>query len=182
MIIELVSHIDDFCDWAYKSNILPSIPAYLRFDPKQLHNFQPSNDFEQSPCPRTWHKLSKVLIQLGDKHPKLRQRIAAGAIGEGASRAYIAFENIKLPDIDKIIQNPDMFYPPEKQDVLFAICGAIATRATMANIGNIVQIVSKMSIPMGTMLMQDARAVCPDIEITEAFGEWSESVTHAFIQ
>lgn len=183
LIFELVAHIDDFCSWAYKSNILPTIPAYLRFDTKQLHNFQPSNDFEQSPCPRTWHKLSTVLTQLGTSYPELRTRIAAGAVGEGAALSYCAFERIygSLPDVNGLIQSPNLFFPPKEPDVLFALCSSIATKTTLANIGNIVQLVSKLPIQFGAMLMQDARSVCPDIELTEAFGEWSESVTHAFI-
>lgn len=183
MIFELISHIDDSCEWMYKNGIYPVIPAYLRFDPKQLHNFSPNNDMEQSPCPRTWKALSDLLLEMGDTLPQLRQAVVAATVGEGASTTFCTFEKMygKLPDIDMLLKYPDTFVPPREPDVMYAIASSIATRTTLNTIDNIVLIAQRMPKQYAALMMHDARSVCPDIDLTEAYGRYSEALAGAYI-
>jgi len=180
-IFELVPNIDDFCDFAYKVKMLPAIPAFLRFDTPRLFDFNANADMEQNPSPRTWHKLSDILKEMGTTLPHLRQKVVASAVGEGAALAYCTFEKIKLPDIDMLIKYPDTFPPTTAPDVLYAMASSIAIRTTLQNIDNVVHLAGKFPRQMGAMMMNDARSVCPDIDLTDAFGRWSEAITPSFI-
>lgn len=184
MIFELVAHIDDFCEWAYKTNIYPSIPAFLRFDSKQLHDFQTNRDMEQSPCPRTWAKLSKTLYTLDAvKSPLPRQKVVASHIGEGASIPFCTFEKVfgNLPDIDMIIRYPDTFQAPRKPDELYAIAASLSRRASLLTIDGIVRCLEKMPNQYAAFAMQDARSICPDIDMSDAYGRYSERLSKALI-
>ena len=181
MIFELEPNIEDFCVWAYSNKILPSIPAYLRFNNKHLLDFKPNNDMEPSPSPRTWAKLSKLLSNFqGDA--KLRDKIIYGSIGEGAGRDFSSFEKLDLPDIDMLIRYPDQFMAPDAPDRLYAICAAIATRTTVDNIDNIVRLSERMKPQFAKMMMTDARMVCPNIDLTEAYLNYSQRIATSFTE
>lgn len=184
MIVEMVPHIDDFTNWAYTHNIYPTIPAYLRFDNKQLHNFSPTNGMEKSPDPRGWAMLSALLYDadqngMRDKH----SIIAESAVGEGAGSAFAVFERVygELPDIDNIIKHPDTFVVPSQPDRLYAIISSIARKTTLGNIDNIVKIAQRMKPQIAAIMIHDARAICPDIELSEAFGNYCTSAAPAYI-
>jgi len=182
-IFQLKEHVDDFCQFCYTNGVIESIPAYVRFNSKHLLDFNPNGDMEASPSPRTWAKLSKLLKELGNSHPLIRQRIVASAIGEGASIPYCSFEKIhgRLQDVDTIIRYPDTFVPPRAADEMYAIASSIAMRASLDTIDNIVMLTERMPPQYATILMHDARAVCPNIELTEAYGRYSERLAHAHV-
>ena len=139
---------------------------------------------EQSPCPRTWAKLSKTLYALDQTKSTLsRQKVVASHVGEGAATPFCTFEKVfgNLPDIDMIIRYPDTFQPTRKPDELYAIAASLARRASMTTIDGIVRCLEKMPNQYAAFAMQDARTVCPDIDLTEAYGRYSERLSKAFI-
>jgi len=184
LIFELIPHIDDLAPHLYATNCYSKIPAYLRFQPDAILEMKDTPDFEATPCPRTWSKLGKVLTALQDTMPDLRQRIVASSIGEARSLSYCAFEQLfgRLPDPEEVIKHPKSFIVPSEPDILYALCSSVATRTTTKNVASIAAIADRLPIQFSAMLQNDARAVCPDIDLTEAFGIWSEKITHAFIQ
>jgi hypothetical protein len=185
-IVELIADIDEFCAWGYKNKLYPTILGYLRFNSKELQNFQANKDMEQSPSPRTWHKLSNLLktAEASTSLPsQLRHKLIVGAVGEGAAISYTAYEKVyqHLPDIDGIIANPDTFVCPSRPDIIYAIASSLAIKTTIYNIDQIVKLTARMPKQFGAVLMHDARAHCPDIDLTEAYGRWSESIANAHI-
>jgi hypothetical protein len=186
MIFELTANIDDFCQWAHKNHIQPIIPGYLRFYTKALCDFQPNNDMEQSPSPRTWAKLSALLSNTPPAiraNQPLMAKMVSACVGEAAAIPFLAFEALAkdMPDIDDMLQNPDTFNPLTRHDVIYAICATVAQRTTLDNIDQIVALSERMKPQFAAILMADAKAVCPDIEFTDAFFQYSQRATDAYI-
>ena len=60
-LVELTADINDWCVWAVGAGIAPEVIAFLRFRPELLCAFDPTSDLTNSPLPRTWHQVSKIL-------------------------------------------------------------------------------------------------------------------------
>ncbi len=129
-IIELHPNLDDWCEWAQKANIAPEVIGFLRFRSDMLHSFQPTADLTNSPCPRTWAFVSKLL------HMKLPREIEfqsmGGAVGGSAATEFMAFVRAyrDLPDPDGILDDPKKALIPQEPSILYAVVAALAYRAS----------------------------------------------------
>lgn len=134
-IVELEAHLDDWRRWAIQSGIDPRVIAYLSFRPGQLHDFRPSPDMTNSPCPRTWAAASRML-QLG-LEPALLMPALSGALGDGTAIEFVAFLQLwhDMPNPDAILMAPDAGDLPTRPEVLYAIVVALATRVNATCVG-----------------------------------------------
>lgn len=178
-IVELQPSLDEWVGYALQAKLYPTIAPFIRFRPSALHSFEPSAGMEQSPCPRTWEMLSDMLHaydQAGYEDPVLRTALIQGAVGEGVTGEYLAFERVHkhLPDLDAIIKDPDSFVCPalDKLSVLYAIAGGVAIRCTKQNIGRILKIAGKMPQEYAASMVNDCLHVCPEIKGNEQFTDW----------
>ncbi len=55
--------IDAWKPWAIENGIHPVVVAYLSYAPDKLHKFDPDEIEGVNPSPRTWEKLSKILLK-----------------------------------------------------------------------------------------------------------------------
>lgn len=136
-IINVESHLDDWSQWALDHAIIPEIIAFLRFRPDLLHQFNPTQDIANQPCPRTWHHASKLVsLQLS---PSSELAALTGAIGEGAAGEFIAFLRVyrDLPSLDGIILAPEKAPIPTQVNSLYAVACGLAHKATVDNFGRI---------------------------------------------
>lgn len=144
-IIHLEPAIADWRMWAVKEgNVREEIIAFLSFRPELLCNFQPTQDIQNSPVPRTWAAASRLLgLELEPQH---RVVAVAGAIGSGAAVEFEAFLRSyeQLPDIDLILTDPASQEVPKEISVLYALSTALALRATKQNAGRIFQFLEMM--------------------------------------
>lgn len=178
-IVELQPSLDEWIGYALSHKLYPTIAPFIRFRPSALHDFTPSAGMEQSPCPRTWEMLSDMLFaydQAGIEDPILRNALIQGAVGEGVTGEFLAFERVHkdLPDLDAIIKDPDSFVCPDlsKLSVLYAIAGGVAIRCTKQNIGRILKIAAKLPQEYAASMVNDCLYVCPDIRTNEQFTDW----------
>lgn len=177
-IIELQPTVDEWVDWARRKNLYPTIPSFIRFKPTALNDFSASADMTQSPCQRTWHKLSNLLYQfddLGIEDMAFRTSIVQGAIGAAYTPVFTGFEAVSsnLPDFEELLKHPEDFEPQrDKLDVLYAIIGGLAHRCTTKNIMQITKIAEKLPKEFSAYLMNDCLSSCPDIEESEDFTDW----------
>ena len=127
-LVELAPDVNDWCVWAAGADIAPEVIAFLRFRPGLLCDFQPTADLTNSPCPRTWSHVSRLLamqLPIDLQIPAIQ-----GAIGEGAGIEFVSFlrvwSNMVSPDL--VLTAPDTAPIPSEPSALYAVATAIAMR------------------------------------------------------
>jgi len=168
---------DEWVQWAHKQHLRSTVPSYIRFRPEALNNFTPSTNFNQSPNPRTWEKLSHRLDALDNLNATTNLRIATaeGLIGSYGAE-YIAFETMaaKLPDPKEVLRDPTIFsHDDNDPSITYALTGAVASLATVKNFKQVIKFSKTIPESFGINLISDAISTCPDIVQTQAFGDWS---------
>lgn len=172
-IIELEVHLDDWCRWAIDRNVKPELIAFLRFQPDLLCKFAASADLNNSPVPRTWAHVDR-LLGMGLPDGILNGAIS-GAVGEGAATEFGAFLRLyrELPNIDQIIIDPDSVAIPEQPATLYAISGALAHKTTPQNFAQVARFIQRMMDAgkgeFGVLTVRDALQRHQAIAGTQAF-------------
>lgn len=172
-IVELDAHPDDWCGWAIDSNLPPILIAFIRFRPDLLCAFKPSADLSNSPLPRTWHNVAKLLeLNL----PRETQTAAVkGAVGEGAAVEFEAFVRTweQLPNIDGILLDPDKGKIPTDPATLYAVVTALGMKANQNNVARLgryaERLVEKDKGEFAALLLRDAMRKDATITQTQAF-------------
>jgi hypothetical protein len=172
-IVELEADINDWSTWAFSAGIAPELIAFLRFRPDTLSNFQPSADLVNSPSPRTWSHVSRLLA-LNLPEPILRASII-GAVGEGAAIEFLAFRALykSLPTIDGILIDPDNAVIPKDPGTLYAVTTALGMRANQTTFTNLAKYATRMVDDgrgeFAVLLVRDALRKDPTVQHTAAF-------------
>lgn len=172
-IIELETDLEDWVDWALKNGIETPLISFVRFRPNLLHDFKPTNELKNSPCPRTIHNIDR-LMKAGLPH-ELEYEVFSGAAGEGFAAEFIGFLKIfrNLPNPDAIIMNPNSAEIPEDPATLYAICGALAEKASKQTIGNIVKYANRLPAEFSVLLIRDSARKDKTIVNSRPFIEWA---------
>lgn len=172
-IVELEPDLGSWCNWAIDNNVNPLLIAFLRFKPELLCKFSATNDLTNSPVPRTWSHVNKLLqMQLS---PVVQNIAIAGAVGEGAATEFAAFQKLyaQLPNIDQILIDPKSVPIPTNPAVLYSLASALATKVTPANFGRIAEYVNRMvaagSAEFGVLCVRDCLRRDGTLASTQAF-------------
>jgi hypothetical protein len=173
-IVELVVDNDEWVDWAVgKSWMDPMIIAFIRFQRDMLYQFDPSSDLVNCPLPRTWANASRITA-MGLTRATERAALA-GAVGEGAARAFLGFREMfnQLPTIDAILKDPENAPVPEGIGPLYAITTTLAAKAEPGNFDAVTTYVERMINKgygdYGTLLVRDAIRRTPTLQQTNGF-------------
>lgn len=172
-IVQLDADLDESCAYAIDREWEPSIPAFWRFKPELLSHFVASADLVNSPSPRTWSHVNKIVAM--DLPHAIRHQAIVGAIGEGAATEYSAFLRLyeTLPSVDQILTNPDSVDVPKDPATLYALSGALAHRTTPKNFDRIAKFVNKMvdkgKGEFGVLVVRDALQRDSKIAQTQAY-------------
>lgn len=143
-IVELQPSLDDWCEWAVQHDIAPEVIGFLRFRSNLLHDFKPSADMSNSPCPRTWAHVSKLVKLELPRDIELPAYV--GAVGEGAAGEFTAFLRVyrELPNPDAVLLDPMNSDIPKEPSALYAISAALAHRANPTTFGRISQYAQRL--------------------------------------
>lgn len=172
-IVELAASLSDFCEWAIGADMPPELIAFLRFRPELLHRFEATADMTNSPSPRTWASVGRLLGLRLDSH--LEFAAIAGAVGEGEAAEFKAFLKVfrDLPSIDGILLGPDTAPIPQEPSALYAVSAALAHRANINNFGRIVTYCERMMAAgkgeFSVLTIRDAHRREPKIAKTSEF-------------
>lgn len=171
--IELEIDLNDWVKWALENDIMTELIAFLRFRPALLYAFDPQKNEKAFPCPRTWEFVSRMLS--AGISPAMEFEIVKGAVGEGAAAELVGFLKIcrDLPNPDVILMSPDKAKIPEDPATLYALCGAIAQKATCQSADRLMKVVSKLPAEFGVLLVRDSLQKNSGIANTRAFIEWA---------
>jgi hypothetical protein len=175
-IVEIEPTVEDWTEWAITAGIAPEVIAFIRFKRNLLCAFEATADLTNSPCPRTWAHVSKLLQANLPK--SLRLPAFAGAVGQGAAAEFIAFLTIyeNAPDIDDIIANPKTAKIPEEPSALFAVASSLAHAATEKNFKAIATYAERLyknqKGEFATFAVRDSIRKNRNISKTEAFASY----------
>lgn len=179
MHLELEAHLDDWCSWAFGADIDPLLIGFIRLRPDLLHDFNP--DRLSNPTPRSWEMVSR---SVPTNLPRdLFFAGVSGLVGEGAAVEYAGFRDTaaQMPSIDNIMLNPTTAEVPEKMDVLYAVCAALAHRTTGENFDRIMQYIDRLPTEFSTMVVKDALIRTPAVAASKAFTSWAVKNADVFI-
>ena len=158
-IVELQANLEDWQDWAVANSLPWELVSFMDFrgnkpapesknDPFPhglLHAFNATVDLTNSPCPRTWAYVAR-LMDLGFQ-PDVELAAIAGAVGEGAAAEFIGFLRIcrELPSFDSICMNPGTEIIPAKPAALYATAVMIASRANVHNMDAVATYINRIA-------------------------------------
>ena len=170
-VYELETHLDDWTSWAIEHQVKPEVISFIRFRPGALHDFDPQRDVNASP--RSWVEgVSDVLsvVPFESEYASFK-----GAVGEGWAAEFTGFMKIsrKLPDPDRVLADPKNAMLPEDKITLYALCGALASRATAKNLDNFVTYLERTQGEFSVLGMSLACRRDPALANTQAFVRWS---------
>ncbi len=184
-IVELEPNLDDSVDYAISNNWPTMIIAFWRFQPDLLCKFTASADLTNSPVPRTWSHVVKILdLKLP---PSVEQAAIAGAIGEGAGVEFSAFQRLfnELPSIDKILKDPDSVPLPTLPATLYAVATALAAKSTKDNFASVARFVERLMEAgkgeFGALCVKDAVRRNKGLSSTKAFIKMATGEMHDLV-
>lgn len=168
------AHLDLDCDadswrlWADRAGLSPLISAFIAFRPELLHKM-PQQEARAFPSPRSWAQVSKI----ADAPDALRPALVRALIGDEAAGEFEAFVQVyrRLPSIDSIIASPEaaMIPQPHEPALAYAICGALARKATRSNFSAILTYASRLDRDFAVLLSTDAIRRDPALQETAAY-------------
>lgn len=176
MSVEMTVDLDDWCRWALANGVRTDIIAHKRYRPDTLvadESAPAHGDMEKTYDPRAWHFLSDLLDNLKDN--SLEHIVCCGAVGRYAGNDFLAFKRIysQLPNIDEIIMNPAKFEWPEDPATAYALCGALAAKASENTFERIAKLVNKMPPEFSVLTVKDCLSKEPKIARTRPFIQWA---------
>jgi hypothetical protein len=169
-ILEVTADLDDWAAWAFANGVTVETIAYLRMCPGDLLDFKPTSDLTNSPSPRTWAHLDK-LVRLG----LTDLETLSGAVGEGHAVKYVGFLKVakQMPSIDGILLNPDKAPIPSEPSALYAVSVALAARASTQTADRIIRYAGRLPAEFSVLCVRDSHRKCADVANCKAFIEWS---------
>ena len=107
-----------------------------------------------------------------------------GAAGEGFSTEFLAFLRIyrNLPNPDLVLMNPQTAEIPTDPATLYALCGALAARASEQNFSRLIEYANRLTAEehggmkhgeFSLLLITDILHSKPELKNTKAFIDWS---------
>jgi MoxR-like ATPase len=174
--LEFEVDLQEWSEWAIRTNIRPEVIAFLRFRPELLNQFD--RDANAFPSPRSWEFVSRILEAAPDK--SLEHELFAGAVGPGAATEFTGFLRMfrELPNIDAILLNPNHELVPDAPAAQYAVATALARCATDNNFDRICQYLNRMPTEFRVLSVRDASLHAPEIRTTPAYTKWAVENHH----
>lgn len=178
-IVELSVNLADWCNWAFTAKVPAEVIAFLRFREELLHKFEATSDLTNSPSPRTWAAVGRLInLRISEE---LEFAAFSGAVGEGAAIEFVAFLKMfrELPSIDSILLNPKQAVIPEGPSALFAVATALASRANDNNFDRVYEYCNRLhdagQSEFAVLTVLDSHRRTPSIANTTSFIQFASS-------
>jgi hypothetical protein len=169
--IELEPSLDDWTNWALSNDVKTEVISFIRFRPGLLSSFDPQQDV--NPTPRSW--TEGVSAAFGIVNPAQEFQVFKGDVGEGPAAEFCAFLKIyrNLPNPDLIVMNPKTAEVPKDPATMYALTGALSTRATTENFVRILEYMKRLTPEFTVLFVRDALHKTPGIANTKEFITWA---------
>jgi len=172
--------LDDWISWGLDNGVRTEILAFQRFRPELLYNFDPKRNEKAFATPRSITFLSRLMDA---SNGEIDFDLAKGVAGEGYAAEFMGFLQIykSLPDPDMVILAPKKAVVPTDPATLYAICGAIAQKASEQNLKNVVVYANRLPVEFSVLLIRDCVNRDPELVKTRAFIEWTSKHSDVLI-
>jgi hypothetical protein len=138
-VVQLKNNFVDWCEHATNTAKLPyEIVYFTKWQPAIFDAYEPMTDLSQTPTARGIEHCAQI-FKTGI-NSNIRARLFAGAIGKEYAVKLDGFLRFykDLPNPDLIIADPDHAEIPEEPGPLWALCCALAKRASETSIEAII--------------------------------------------
>jgi hypothetical protein len=146
MFLNLVPDLEDWTAWALDHDVDVKVIAFLRFRPDLLSSFDSAKwDGESGfATPRSWSATDRLVK--ANPSSTLRHTMLEGLLGAGPAAEFNAFLQVyeKLPSIDGILLDPKGADVPEEPSTRYAVCAALAHKATKDNFGRCAEYLGRL--------------------------------------
>jgi hypothetical protein len=162
----------DWIAWALANGIRTELIGFIRLRPELLHVFDMKSSEHAKANPRTWAFVSNLMNQA--PHKDVEFELYKGTVGEGPAAELMGFLRIfrTLPNPDTIMLTPDSSPVPDDPATLYALCGALARKASPNTIDRLVKYFERMPTEFGVLAVLDSLKLNPDIMETRTMMEW----------
>lgn len=153
--MEIKLNAEDWLKWAAESDIDHRIMSFIRFKPSCLYTFDANHTDKTYASPRTWEFASKMVKGMAVGAADVP--ILSGTVSEGVAREFIAFCQIytRLPNMQQIIDAPDVIEVPREPSILYALSGALGNNANEGNIDKLMKFVNRMPVEFQVITLRD---------------------------
>lgn len=172
--------VDDWVSWGLSNGVRTEVLAFQRFRPALLHAFDPQKNEKAFPTPRSVTFLSRLMDACNGE---IDYDLAKGVVGEGYAAEFIGFLKIfkSLPDPDMVLMAPAKAEIPTDPATLYAICGALARKASEQNMKNLVVYANRLPVEFSVLLVRDCIVRDEKLLKTRAFIEWTSAHSDVLI-
>jgi len=179
--IEFEVHLDDWVVWALDASVITEVIAFLQWRPALLYAFDPTRNDKAFPTPRAWEFVSNILKEVPGKD--IEYELIKGTVGEGAATELLGFLKIfrSLPNPDAVLMNPDQADVPTDPATLYAICGALAPKASEQSMDRLVKYANRLPAEFSVLLVRDSIRNDKQVVNTRAYIEWASAHSDVLI-
>jgi len=172
--------LDDWVSWGLDHGVRTEVLAFQRFRPELLYNFDPKKSDKAFATPRSIYFLSRLMDA---NNGEIDFDLAKGVTGEGYASEFVGFMKIykSLPDPDMVIMAPMKAVVPEDPATLYAICGAVAQKASEQNMKSVVEYANRLPVEFSVLLMRDCINRDKGLVKTRAFIVWTSKHSDVLI-
>ena len=171
MFLEIEADLEDTIAYFMAHGIHEDVTGFNRSRPEFLHKFD--RDANASPSPRSWDRVSTIL---GWGLPPVEQAEAiTGQVGRAACADFMGYVKLKdhMPDLDKVISNPDSADLPNDAMVLYATASGLAHRMNKSNAGNVIKYLKRLDQQeFAAFAVKDAVNRDQTLKQSEAVRQW----------
>lgn len=171
---EIEVNIDDWVQWALQSNVDPTLIGFIRFRGSDLL-CKPDYKENAFPTPRSWAMLDRKLKTMHPSDKEAQVVGAAALVGDGAAGEFITYRDVEslMPSIDQILADPGNAKIPSEPSILFAVAGAVASRANHGNFKEIVQYATRMTPEYQMITLRDCLRKDRSLLKHQDFAKWA---------
>lgn len=179
--LEMESSVDDWREWAIRSQIDPSIIGFIGNRPDALFTFGANDESRSFATPRTWEYVNEIVAS--EPEADLMLPLIAGAVGEDIAAAYLGFRMVvgELPDLDAILDGTcnDV---PDDPSALHILTSSLTMRinenSSTKKLNHLVNYTLKMPGEFAVMIIQDLRARDIELDHIDSWTLWMKKFNH----
>jgi hypothetical protein len=176
---EMEVSVDDWREWAYKTQVDSQIISYISFKNEHLFTFDAKSDAKSFATPRSWAYVDSIIkaqIEL-----TLLLDVIGGAVGSEVAVSFLSFVKVmdRLPDIEAILDGKSFEYS-EDVDVLHALSSALVSGVLKynASLENVLKYTLDLKSEFAVMIVQDLQRQGVDMQNSENFKLWVKKFSY----
>ncbi len=178
---EMEVSVEDWRDWAYKTQLDTRIIAYISYKNEHLFTFDAKSDAKSFATPRSWEYVGNILKS---KMPEsLLLQSISGAVGSEVAVGFLSFAKVmnRLPNIENIFARNALEYS-EDVDVLYALSSGLVSAFLKSpsdeRLENLLAYTLEMKSEFAVMIVQDLQRNGVNMEQSELFKKWVEKFAY----